>query len=568
MFTVMLVALPGVTARAANEVPQVGTAPSPGLEFTTERVVVFKDGYGLFVKHATGVVGADGRLHTDEVPPAAVLGTFWATADEHDIVSMKAEWVEQKTSSEQEIDCVSKAELLRANEGKPLSLAMNYGETITGKLVDVLQNLAAPVGSGGAGGQLAVMQTPAGTKILPIGSVRTITGDDLMTRMTRRREAIDRNKRLWFDLGPKAAGDQVTVRLFYFTSGIRWIPTYRLGGELKYDGQLALQGEILNEVEDIDGAVFDLVVGVPNFRFKGTISPLSLERVMVNALMQNAPGLMGQQMRNASFAQRAGEWRGNEVPHALAAGGDGAVLAAELTTAGEQDLFVYTVESLTLAKGARATVALWESNVPLRHVYTMKVDAVRDFRSGAVVVRDDAPNERSSTSPLRLARNKVWHQLELTNTADVPWTTGPAMLLRAFLPLGQELLTYTPRGGRTILPITVAVDVRGTHDEEEIGRESKALRWGGYDWAHVRKKGAVTVTNYRDEPTDMLVSVSTGGKVESASDDGTIKINATRVEDWYGGHAAINNHSDVAWSLTLEPGETRTVSYVVSYYVR
>ena len=40
----------------------------------------------------------------------------------------------------------------------------------------------------------------------------------------------------------------------------------------------------------------------------------------------------------------------------------------------------------------------------------------------------------------------------------------------------------------------VAVDVRGTHDEEEIGREAKALRWGGYDWAHVRKQGTVTVT--------------------------------------------------------------------------
>jgi hypothetical protein len=301
MFTVMLVALPGGNARAAIDVPEVGAAASPALEFETERVVVFKDGYGLFVKHATGVVGADGRLYTKEVPPAAVLGTFWATADEHNVVSMKAEWVEQKSSSEQVMDCVSKAELLRANEGKPLALEMNYGQTITGKLLDVLEIPDAPNGSGGAGGQLAVMQTPAGTRILPIGSVRTITGDDLATRMTRRREAIDRSKRLWFDLGSKAAGDQVTVRLFYFTSGIRWIPTYRLGGELKYDGQLALQGEILNEVEDIDGAVFDLVVGVPNFRFKGTISPLSLERVMVNALMQNAPGLMGQQMRNASF---------------------------------------------------------------------------------------------------------------------------------------------------------------------------------------------------------------------------------------------------------------------------
>jgi hypothetical protein len=568
MFTVMLVALPAVSARAENEVPEAGAVVSPGLKFKTERVVVFKDGYGLFVKHATGVVGADGRLHTDEVPPAAVLGTFWATADKHDIVSMKAEWVEQKSSSAQVIDCVSKADLLRANEGKPLALEMNYGQTITGKLLDVLEIPPAPDGSGAGGGQLAVMQTPAGTKILPIGSVRTITGDDLVTRMTRRREAIDRTKRLWFDLGPQAAGSRVTLRLFYFTAGIRWIPTYRLGGELKYDGQLSLQGEILNEVEDIDAAVLDLVVGVPNFRFKGTISPLSLERVMVNALMQNAPGLMGQQMRNASFSQRESEWRGNEAPHAQAGGRDAAVLAAELTAAGEQDLFVYTFESLTLAKGARATVALWSSSVPLRHLYTMEVGVVRDFRSGARIGRDQAPNDPGNRSPLRLAHNKVWHQLELTNTADVPWTTGPAMLLRSFLPLGQELLTYTPRGGRTLLPITVAVDVRGTHEEEEIDRKPKALRWGSYEWAHVRKKGTVTVTNYRDEPADMLISVNTGGKVESASDDGTIKINATRVEDWFGGHAAINNHSDVAWSLTLEPGETRTVSYVVSYYVR
>jgi hypothetical protein len=68
---------------------------------------------------------------------------------------------------------------------------------------------------------------------------------------------------------------------------------------------------------------------------------------------------MGQQMRNASVAQRSHEWRGNEAPHAPAAGGDAVALAAELTAAGEQDLFVYTVESLTLAKGARATVALW-----------------------------------------------------------------------------------------------------------------------------------------------------------------------------------------------------------------
>jgi hypothetical protein len=198
----------------------------------------------------------------------------------------------------------------------------------------------------------------------------------------------------------------------------------------------------------------------------------------------------------------------------------------------------------------------------------MEVGVVRNFHSGAMIPRSDAPNEPHNRSPLRLSGNKVWHQLELTNHSDVPWTTGAAMLLRAFLPLGQELLTYTPRGGRTLVPVTVAVDVRGTHEEEEIDRQPNALRWGSYQWSHVRKRGTVTLTNYRDAPADMLVSVGSGGKAESASDGGTIKINATRVEDWTGGHAAINNHSDIAWSLTLEPGESRTVSYVVSYYVR
>ncbi|MHC4220092.1 MAG: hypothetical protein ACYSU7_16730, partial [Planctomycetota bacterium] len=535
----LLVVATSTTAWADLEGPALDGADAGGLEFETERVVVFKDGHGLFVKKATGTTDAEGRLSTDAVPDAAVLGSFWAVADDHDAVNLKAEWIDREVSSEKVTDCVTRTELLRANEGRPLSLDMNYGETITGTLLNVLE-MPAGQGQAGPGGQLAVMHTPGGTKVLPIGSVRTITGDDLVSTMTRKTRTTTRTKRLWFELGAQAADREVSIHLFYFTPGIRWIPTYRLGGELKYDGRLSLQGEILNEVEDIDGAVFDLVVGVPNFRYKGTISPLSLERVMVDALRQNAPGLMGQRMGNASFSQRAGEWRGDDGRPAPAGGGGMAALASELTAAGEQDLFVYSVERMSLARGARATVSLWQSNVPLRHLYTMDVDIVRDRHSGARIRSSRAPNEPGNPSPLRLAENEVWHQLELANTSDVPWTTGPAMLMRSFLPLGQELLTYTPLGGRSLVPITVAVDVRGTYEEEEIEREPDALRWNGYQWALVRKKGTVTVTNYRSEPTDMLVTVGTGGKAESASDDARIKINATRVEDWNGGHAAIN----------------------------
>ena len=32
--------------------------------------------------------------------------------------------------------------------------------------------------------------------------------------------------------------------------------------------------------------------------------------------------------------------------------------------------------------------------------------------------------------------------------------------------------------------------------------------------------------------------------------------------------SAVNNHSEIAWKLSLEPGASRSLTYVFSYYVR
>ena len=57
----------------------------------------------------------------------------------------------------------------------------------------------------------------------------------------------------------------------------------------------------------------DIVVGVPNFRFGRTPSPLVLESVLRNALAEAAPNLMGNssQLSNAMYTQRSGEFRRN-----------------------------------------------------------------------------------------------------------------------------------------------------------------------------------------------------------------------------------------------------------------
>ena len=88
---------------------------------------------------------------------------------------------------------------------------------------------------------------------------------------------------------------------------------------------------------------------------------------------------------------------------------------------------------------------------------------------------------------------------------------------------GQDILTYTSVGGKTLLPLTIAVDLRGTTDEVEISRQAQCRPvWKPRLYASCRRKerspSAITA---RKAPKSVCVSNSAiGGKVENASDDG------------------------------------------------
>jgi hypothetical protein len=161
----------------------------------------------------------------------------------------------------------------------------------------------------------------------------------------------------------------------------------------------------------------------------------------------------------------------------------------------------------------------------------------------------------------------VWHQLELKNGTKYPLTTGPVLAMRGQVPQAQELLTFTPRGGSTLVPLTIAPDVRSLHEEVELERKQDALKSNRASYALIRKKGTLTLSNPRGEPTPMRIRLSTGGKAEKVSGGGRVKVDDFRTEDW-GDHrlASVNSHSDIEWSLTLEPGERRTLTYEVSFW--
>ncbi|WP_166823516.1 hypothetical protein [Thalassoroseus pseudoceratinae] len=565
------------------------------LKLTTERLIIFKDGYAMVIKKGTATTNDDGEVFTNEVPNAAVLGSFWAVPKQGRLINMLARETEREETTTTTQSAAHMLDLLDSNVGKDVKLQLSNREELPGKIKEVLKqptqtnvarerwedvgidpfaisvlsanaDFARPVMSG-ITGQYVVMATKDGDVVLPINDVRHLVGDDLETAVTRNVTTKIKSKQLTFRFDQPGVKQELT--LMYFRPGLRWIPTYRMAlrdDDKNREATLNLQGEILNEAEDFSKAAIDLVVGVPNFRFREIVSPLILEKTLVDTLAQAAPQVMGQMSNNsysnAMFSQRASEWRGNRRGGDAGEGG-GIVLPDELTTGGAQNLFVYSLPKMELKKGDRASIPIFIGHAPYQNAYTWDLHVTRT-RDGAARTGSEA------NSPLKLAKNDVWHQIEMPNNTDVPWTTGAALIMQGNLPLAQELLTYTSRGSEVRVPVTIAVDVRANATEKEIGRVPNGMQWNGYAYAKIEKQAQLKMTNYKPYPIRAEISFRFGGKATEASDNGEITLQPYTAGDWkdFYGDPTVNNSSIVRWQFNLKPGESFEPTVTYHYYSR
>jgi hypothetical protein len=580
------------------------------LKLATQKVIVFKDGYCLFLKEGAATTNKASECFTDDVPDSAVLGSFWALPKEGKLVSMRSGWETVSTKTTKEVPAVGFLDVLLANQGKRVRLEMNDKETISGTISRVIAtpttealtpttaeifgvskakvpgtaehtlattapNSVPPqttdsttfVVSGTTGAQF-VLKTEEGDMLLNTGNIKSLVIQDMKSTLPRTLTTIERTKRLTFRFDE--AEKERNLNLLYFRPGIRWIPTYRvsLSDDPKVKtAAISLQAEILNEAEPLEEVPLDIVVGVPNFRFRELPSPLVLESVLRNTLAQAAPALMGNfrnDISNSLYTQRSGEFRRQAAQANQAIEGGEIALPNELTASGAQDLFVYNLPKISLKTGERIAVNIFTADkIAYRDVYTWDLKIMREDS-------ETAPSGAGVTSPLRLAKNEVWHQVELTNNTKLPWTTGAAMLMQGQQPLSQELLTYTsPKDGCRI-PVTVSIETRGTFDEQETARDLKALVWDGYHYAKIDKQAKLHLCNNKSTTIETEITVRLGGKVTEASHEGKITLGAYDASDWsnYRGHPSVNNSSLVTWKVKLEPGETFEPTIAYHYHTR
>jgi hypothetical protein len=228
-------------------------------------------------------------------------------------------------------------------------------------------------------------------------------------------------------------------------------------------------------------------------------------------------------------------------------------LVSDMSSAPEEDLFLYNRSGVTLAKGERASYNVFSGNVDYEHHYSWEV-------TGEPPV-DAAGNVPSRNSSDENRADSVWHTIRLKNGTRFPWTSAPALVISGDKPISQDTLPYTSKGASANLKITIATDLRASHEEREVARQKEPEYRPGYNYSLVSVEGKLTVTSYKTKEVRLSIVKNLRGKTEFQSDEGKSVQLAEGIE-------SDNSTSRLTWEITLKPGEKRVVTYRYKVWVR
>ena len=581
LLSVLVVA--GLAPRAGAQVSQVS---NPLADIPVREVTVFKDGHAFVLHSGMLAVNPGGTVVLDYLPNP-VIGTFWPfSADEkaslRSVVAGRHKvWVDRTA--------ISLRDLIEANVGSAVTVREAGGAGILEYPATILdvpaqsgeeQEALDPSGSGekvSVKGDIVLLDTDGGVKVVAIDRILGITFPESYEGLLSREEfrgtltlALE-----WSDGGTRREAD---VGLLYLQQGIRWIPNYKVDIDGVGRARVNLQATLVNELADLEDVTAHLVIGVPRFVFQDTPDPIAIQEAAAQLSQyfrrdsQTALGFSNAIMTQAPMME--GELRQAPSP-------SGGEPGPEVVGGAEnEDLFVFTVEHVTLKKGQRMVLPVAEYEMAYKDVFALTIpftpppEVWRNFNTG-----------RQTEMAQILAAPRVMHRVRLTNESEHPLTTAPALILAEGRLLAQGLMRYAAPGADTDIEITQAVDIQVKKKDNETGRIPNATIWQGDQYGRVDLAGTITLTSYRDAPVTVEVVRHVLGNVVSAERDGEIEM-VNLFEDpsfaegpgpfptWWGWFSwpwwwhHFNSVGRITWTVDLQPAEPMELAYTWNYFWR
>jgi len=469
------------------------------------------------------------------------------------------------------------ADVLLANAGKVVSVGYGNQKEYTGEIVGFREAEhsapglpSAPAASGVNSAQ--VESTPLAASdpghVMPEFLLLKVEGKVLalyfrnITQVTLPADPVlqarHEEERTALRFKVRGASGHANLTMGYLENGLGWTPSYLVSLQNDQTAQITMQSVVVDDAEDLKDADVFFVVGVPNFAYAHIPSPMSLQQTLLDFMQASSrrDSAVNGRFSNAIMAQASamdveGAAGGMISP---APGFESAV--EELAGAPEEDLFLYSRGGVTLARGERASYNVFSANVNYEHVYQWEVqDQPRVDGFGNV------QNNQISGASDQADRNYIWHALRVKNTTKFPWTSAPAMVISGTKPVSQDTLPYTPKGATSTLKLTIATDIRATHEEQEVDRQQNVQRRRGYNYDQVTVEGTLKIKNYKSKDVRLRIAKTLRGSVDSQTDGGKAEKLGEAI-------AVDNPMSRLTWEITLKPGEERSIQYRYKIWLR
>lgn len=538
-------------APAAAQTPAATATPASALP--VREVTVFKDGHA-YVLRDQPLAGPQRRQVVLDELPAPVLGTFWPFATGGARIVAARAGVQKVEHDEPAVDF---RRLLRANLGKRAVLVDHAGSRIDGLLREL------PAANPGADGDLVLVGTEPGLRAVPLASLRDVEifGDVA----TSQRIARDR-QRLVVDVDGGSAESRVGV--MYVQQGLRWIPAYRIDLDGNGKAEVQLEATLQNDLVDLVDARVHLVVGVPKFEFAGMVDPIALQQEIAQVARRTRENSQfANFLGNSIMTQSAGF-----VAEPAPGGSDPVVAGSEQ----QEDLYVYTLDGVTVGKGERLVVPIATFGVTYRDLYRLEIPLAPPAE-----LREQANDQNAIALLKELAAPKARHLLRLENRGKAPFTTAPALVLQRGRILAQSRLRYTPAGATTDLEINVAIDVHVDVSSTETKRAPGALQIDGNRYNRIDLAGTVELQNRKKVPIELEVTRRILGLYDEVGQGGEHRqLDAARLWDnlerpvwwswwnwpWWWFHH--NGFGEARWTVKLEPGQQQRLDATWHYFWR
>lgn len=501
-------------------------------------VGLFKNGLAV-VRREVAVPGP-GVYRLDDVPEP-VHGTYWVESLARVESAVQTREVEVPAEP-------AGADLRQELAGRRVTLHFRSDKLppLTGTVVPLPREQPDETAGGGgeahvpypvprAASRYLVLETARGRAYIEPGDIAFCETEGPIGTRKRRRPV------LLLTVGPEVK-QPTTVTISYLAHGLAWAPSYRI--DTSDPRRLTLeQGAVVrNEMADLANVETSLITGFPSLPFAHVGSPLLARNTWARFFVQlserprlprGAAAAMTQQIAMTDYSPQGSQV--NFLP-----GHEGA------------DLYYDSIGRRTLGRGDTLALTTRKGQADYERIVEWLIADHRDAYGNPTARRgDEAEGESADDAP--------WDALRFKNPFTLPLTTGPALVLTQGRVQGQRLLHWVNAGEETTLRVTKALSIRTRAVEHEQqtapgASERDVVYIGGRRFRRVAVEGEVALCNHRGDAVKVLIRRRFSGDLVKAAGDPKVSL----LEE---GVYAVNRRNELVWTVTLRPGEEKTLAY-------